>query len=48
MLSWSEKKERVNYWPQILESTFGILIDAKRMDFHLELIKENPTDELFG
>lgn len=31
---------------QILESTFGSLVDAKRMDFHVELIKDNPTDNL--
>lgn len=31
---------------KVLESTYGSLVDDKRMDFHLELIKDNPTDEL--
>jgi hypothetical protein len=31
---------------KILESTYGKLMDDKRMDFHTELIKDSPTDEL--
>jgi hypothetical protein len=31
---------------KILKNTFGNEMGDKRMDFHLELIKDNPTDEL--
>lgn len=31
---------------KILELIYGQLMDDKRMDFHTELIKDNPTDEL--
>lgn len=31
---------------EILVSTYGALVDPKRMDFHTELIKDDPSDEL--
>jgi len=30
---------------QILENKFGTQVDSKRMDFHLELIKDNPDNK---
>jgi hypothetical protein len=30
----------------ILETTFGLALDGKRGDFHIELIKESPTNDV--
>jgi hypothetical protein len=30
----------------ILETIFGLALDGKRMDFHIELIKDDPTDDV--